>query len=152
MIVHAWRIVKRKYAKHAFTGEGARRFGGRWNGRGTAVVYCASSRALAALELLVHLESEDLLSTYLLFEVALEESLIAEASSLPPQWHRNPPPSAVSSVGDQWAKGGRSVALRVPSVVVPDEHNLLLNPEHPDFGRLQIGRPQVFRFDRRLAK
>ena len=88
MTLSAWRIVKRKYASSAFSGEGARLFGGRWNNPGVAMVYTAQSQSLAALELLVHLDSSDLLATYVVFEVRIDESLIARVDSaeLPRHW------------------------------------------------------------------
>ena len=76
MSVTAWRITKRKHTRHAFTGEGAREFGGRWNNPGTAIVYTAQSQSLAALEMLVHLDSSDLLEKYVLIGVEFDQSLV----------------------------------------------------------------------------
>ena len=85
MIVTAWRITKRKHARNAFSGEGAREFGGRWNNPGTAVVYTAQHQSLAALEMLVHLDSSELLQSYVLIGVEFDESLVERvgASELP---------------------------------------------------------------------
>ena len=98
MIVTAWRITKRKHARNAFTGEGAREFGGRWNNPGTAVVYTAQSQSLAALEMLVHLDSSELLQKYVLIGVEFDESLImpVEPSALPRHWRSDPPPAGSS--------------------------------------------------------
>jgi RES domain-containing protein len=84
-MIPAWRIVKRKHARAAFSGEGARRYGGRWNSAGVAIVYTAGSQSLAALEMVVHLGSSELLDHYLVFEVGIDESLVVkvEASQLP---------------------------------------------------------------------
>jgi RES domain-containing protein len=152
--ITAWRIVKRKRAKAAFTGEGARLYGGRWNSAGVAIVYTAASQSLAALEMVVHLESSELLDNYVLFEVEIDESLVAqvELSQLPRNWKADPPPVKVREVGDVWAGAGTSVVLQVPSAILPAEHNFLLNPRHPDFRRLVIGKPAPFRFDPRLAR
>jgi len=152
--VAAWRIAKRKHARAAFTGEGARLFGGRWNSPGTAVVYTAESQSLAALEMLVHLESLDLLENYMLLEVRIDESLVAavELSQLPKNWRADPPPAKVMAIGDAWVAGGISAALRVPSVLVPSESDFLLNPRHEGFHKLQIGKPLPFRFDPRLTQ
>jgi RES domain-containing protein len=154
VIVTAWRITKRKHARNAFTGEGARRFGGRWNHPGTAVVYAAQSQSLAALEMLVHLDSSELLEKYVFLPVELDEALITlvDLSRLPRNWRADPPPAEVKAVGDEWAASGTSVVLRVPSGLVPSESNFLLNPGHPDVGRLRIGKPLSFRFDSRLIE
>lgn len=148
----AWRIVKARYAATAFDGEGARRFGGRWNSKGVPVIYAAGSQALAVLELLVHLESSDLLKHYGLIPVTFDEALVEalDPRSLPANGRRRPTPAAVRALGDAWVASGRSAVLRVPSAVVPGEHNYLINPLHDDFARLTIGTPQPYRFDRRL--
>jgi len=148
----AWRIVKAKHAAGAFDGEGARRFGGRWNSKGTPMVYTASSQALAALEMLVHLEADDLLRHYRLIPVAFDEAMVKvlDTGILSVNWKRRPTPATVRAVGDAWIASLESVVLKAPSVVVPDESNYLLNPVHPDFDKVVIGKPQPFRFDRRL--
>jgi RES domain-containing protein len=152
--VTAWRITKRKHARHAFSGEGAREFGGRWNNPGTAVVYTAQSQSLAALEMLVHLNSADLLEKYVLLAADFDRSLVkvVDASNLPRNWRADPPPAQVRSVGDEWVLGGSSAVLQVPSVLVPSENNFLLNPGHRDFARIRFGTPLAFRFDARLGK
>ncbi len=152
--ITAWRIVKRKRARAAFTGEGARLYEGRWNSAGVAIVYTASSQSLAALEMVVHLDSSELLDSYVVFEVGIDESLVAqvELAELPRNWRADPPPAKVREVGDAWARADTAVVLQVPSAILPAEHNFLLNPRHPDFRRLVIGKPAPFRFDPRLAR
>jgi RES domain-containing protein len=151
--VTAWRITKRKHARNAFTGEGASEFGGRWNNPGTAVVYTAQSQSLAALEMLVYLDSSELLEKYLLLGVDFDQSLIRsiEHSALPKNWRSDPAPASLRSIGDDWILAGTSVVLRVPSALVPEENNYLLNPGHHDFARVRVGKPVAFRFDPRLA-
>ncbi len=153
MTVTAWRITKRKHVRHAFSGEGAHEFGGRWNNPGTAVVYTAQSQSLAALEMLVHLDSSDLLEKYVLLAVDFDQSLITlvQPAALPRNWRSDPPPAQLRSIGDDWILGGSSVVLQVPSVLVPGESNFLLNPGHRDFARVRVGKPLGFRFDPRLA-
>lgn len=150
----AWRIVKRKHARTAFTGDGARRFGGRWNRPGTAVVYAAGFVSLAALEMLVHLASTELMSKYVVFPLSILGRDIHDLSSdeLPKRWRADPAPAKVQSVGSDWVVAGTSAVLRVPSAVIPTEFNYLLNPAHPRFGRIQIGLAQPFTFDPRLAR
>lgn len=153
MKVTAWRIAKQKHAKTAFTGEGARLFGGRWNNPGTSIVYTAQSQSLAVLEMLVHLDSPELLGKYVLFEIGMDDSVIGhvDPSRLPKSWRVDPSPAGVRAIGDDWIDAGTSAVLRVPSALIPSENNFLLNPRHKDFPRLSIGKPMPFSFDRRLA-
>ena len=153
MNIVAWRIVKRRLARTAFDGEGARRFGGRWTSKGVAVVYLAQSQSLAALEILVHIDSPQLLEHYVAVPVSIDATLITriELSSLPKNWKTYPPPRKIRAIGDNWVMAASSVGLQVPSVIVPLENNYLLNPRHLDFPKLQIGKPVPFKFDLRLA-
>lgn len=73
-------------------------------------------------------------------------------SDLPSRWRAYPAPEAVQEVGDGWLRSGAGPALRVPSAVVPREHNLLLNPVHPDFRRIEVDDPEPFHFDPRMWK
>ncbi len=152
MRVTAWRITKQKHAKAAFTGEGARLYGGRWNSPGTIIIYTAESQSLAALEMLVHMDASELLAQYVFFEVGIDDSFIADVDilELPKTWKADPPPAKLWEIGDQWVAARTSAVLRVPSALVPEEHNFLLNPNHQDFPKLQIGKPSSFRFDPRL--
>jgi len=147
-----WRIVKAKFVANAFDGEDARLFGGRWNSKGTPMIYTAGSQALAALEMLVHLEASELFKHYRLIPVTFNESMMKtlDRATLPANWNRRPIPAVIRAIGDAWIASVESVFLQVPSVVVPGESNYLLNPIHPDFTKLYIGDPQPFRFDRRL--
>jgi RES domain-containing protein len=150
----AWRITKRKHARTAFTGKGASDFGGRWNNPGTAVVYVSESQALAALEMLVHLDAAELLQKYVFIEVTFDQSLVEDVdrAKLPVNWHADPYPSNLPAIGDEWAAARTSVVLRLPSALVPAESNYLLNPRHPDFTHVEIGKPTDYRFDPRMAK
>ena len=148
----AWRIVKAKFAASAFDGEGARRFAGRWNSKGTPMVYTAGSQALAVLELLVHLEDSDLLKHYRLIPVTFDNAMVKvlDLKTLPTNWNRRPTPTSVRALGDAWIASGDSAVLQVPSVVVPGENNYLLNPRHPDLAKMNIGKPQTYRLDPRF--
>jgi RES domain-containing protein len=152
--ITAWRITKRKHARAAFAGNGARKYGGRWNSPGIPVVYTAESQALAVLEMLVHLDSAELLPAYVLIGVEIDQALVADIdhSRLPRYRRAVPAPPGLRAIGDEWVLAGRSPVLRVPSTLVPAENNLLLNPLHRDFSRLRIGDPIPFRFDPRLAR
>lgn len=147
----AWRIVKRKYARDAFIGEGSRIYGGRWNNPGTPLVYTSESQSLAALELLVHLESADLLFYYVAYEITFDTALVANLdSALSKGWDADPIPSKDRALGDSWARAGRSAILRVPSTLIHSEHNYILNPRHPKFAKIRIGKQAPFRVHPRL--
>ena len=148
----AFRLVKSRYLASAWDGGGARRAGGRWNSPGVAVVYCSGSLSLALVEVLVHLPA-GLLPAYSAIPVEIDDALVTTLApgELPAHWRDDPAPQATRTLGDAWVAGQRSAALAVPSVVVPGESNYVLNPAHPDFSRIRIGKPQAFPFDARLA-
>jgi RES domain-containing protein len=147
-----WRITKSAQAASAFDGEGARLHGGRWNSPGTSVVYTAQSEALAALELLVHLQSSQLLLAYCSIAADFDASLIeaVDPASLPGNWREYPAPAALQTIGDRWVAEQRSLVLQVPSAIVPSEVNYLLAPQHPDFRRVALSKPKPFTLDPRL--
>ena len=103
--------------------------------------------------MLVHLEQPDLLQRYVLIGVQIDSSFIEklDRSRLPRYWRAEPPPIELRTIGDDWITSNTSVALQVPSALVPAENNLLLNPAHADFQRLVIGAPVSFALDQRLV-
>jgi RES domain-containing protein len=154
-MIECYRIVQKHLAKRAFDGEGARLYGGRWNSKGTRMIYTSSSLALASMELLIHLESSDVLAgRYCYMKVLLPNEFCQKmpGSSLPKKWHEDPPPAATQALGDRWIQGQTSLALQVPSALVPAEGNLLINPAHPDFSSLKISPARSFAFSPRLIK
>jgi RES domain-containing protein len=151
--MRVWRLCRRAHA--APDGEGARRYGGRWNQRGTALVYTSASASLAALEYLVHLDPEDAPPDLILVPadiapaVVIRELRIAE---LPADWRSLPASDALARMGTSWARRLESAVLSVPSAVVPEERNYLLNPAHPQFREIAFGPARPFAFDPRLWK
>ena len=137
----------------AFSGEGARLFGGRWNSVGVSVVYSSSSLALAALETLAHADKRSFQRDYVAFRLELLERFIEHLpdSDLPPDWQRRAVSEGARQLGDRWLAERRSAVLSVPSVIVPVERNYLLNPRHPDFSKLVVNEAMTFRFDGRLS-
>lgn len=133
--VTAFRLVKRKFQESAFDGEGARLYGGRWNSPGNACVYVASSESLALLEIMVHLESYRMLNAYALLRLTLPKQSILSVGTedLPENWREAPAPAETADLGDGWLASGQSLALALPSGVVPRELNYMLNPAHPLF-------------------
>lgn len=151
-MLRGWRIVKSSLAATAFDGEGARLHGGRWNSPGTAIIYVAQSESLAALELLVQLQASHLLMSYSSIPADFDDALVEvlTPAALPLEWKEYPAPSALQQTGDRWVAEQRSVVLQVPSAIVPNETNFLINPVHPDFDQVIIGQPNPFQFDPRL--
>jgi RES domain-containing protein len=150
--MQAYRLCRPVYFD--LDGEGARLHGGRWNPRGLAMVYTSESRALAVLETLVHGGAEFLPRDLALLTIDIPDTCAVEDISvreLPNHWNSYPAPSALAAVGSAWLARGAALALRVPSVIVPEEHNLLLNPLHAEMLRVRIVRRDAFRLDDRLV-
>jgi RES domain-containing protein len=148
--VEAYRILKRRFVAAAFSGEGARRYGGRWNSAGVALVYSSSSISLAILEWRAHLTQWPAPPSVII-RIEFDASLVWSPAKLPANWKRWPCPKTTAAVGDTWVRSGTSAVLKLPSAVVPTEFNYILNPAHPDFGKISLGRPQVFKADPRLG-
>lgn len=147
-----FRIVQERWAATAMSGEGARRFGGRWNPPGLPAVYLAESRALAALEILVHAPREALRLAWRVIEVEVPDAWIEETASrsLPKTWRDQPSSIDAQHFGGQWLRTAKQAALRLPSVIIPQERTLLVNPLHPQAAKLKCSAPQQFAFDPRL--
>ena len=150
--MRVWRIAPA--AHPLFDGEGTRRFGGRWVPRGLRAVHASATLSLAALELLVHSDT-DLLPQKLVSVVveipAATAMTTIKASQLAADWRNFPPPPALQAIGAAWLADAATAVLVVPSAIIPVEHNFLLNPLHADFAIFSLGRPQPFTLDRRLG-
>lgn len=148
-----WRLVTARFSGTAFSGDGARLYGGRWNRKGTSIVYTAGSQSLAMLEMLV--QDEPLRANYVMIPARLPGNLKMEriaASDLPADWRTLAGREALQKLGTAWALRGSSVVLAVPSAVIPIETNYLLNPHHPSFSRIIIDEAQEFTTDLRLIR
>jgi RES domain-containing protein len=148
-----WRLCRAPHAAEAFGGEGARRFGGRWNSRGVPMVYASTSLALAAIELFVHLEPGQAPDDLVCISASLpkgEPARTLQFSDLPPAWWTDSAAAAIRHLGDAWMSGRSSLALLVPSVPIRAEWNVLVNPLHPRMKELQIDPPCPFIFDARM--
>jgi RES domain-containing protein len=149
-----WRITSARHARRAFDGEGARLYGGRWNHAGVAIVYCSETLSLAALEYFVHLEP-DLASDLLSVAAELPSGLSQESlriEDLPADWRSYPAPERLKDMGTKWARANRTAVLFVPSAVIPQEQNVLVNPGHPEFSSIRLRRALPFSFDPRMWK
>lgn len=151
-MITAYRIVRPEFADDPFSGQGARRDGGRWNSPGVAMAYASATPSLATLELLVNIPRSLRLPRYTLVTCHFPEAIVDEISSarLPPTWRDFPPPGALQKIGDAWIHSRTSAVLRVPSAVIDLEFNYLLNPDHSDFRSVEIGDSRAFTLDFRL--
>ncbi len=150
-----FRIEREKYLPDMLLGIGASLVQGfRWNSLGTRMVYTAESRALATLEVAVHLDlSKDLPDDRFYVEIEIpDEVLIQEVrqEELPEGWDSKPPVQATQTIGDDFVQYGEAAVLKVPSSIVPQEFNYLINPLHPDAAGLKILSTSRMRFDSRL--
>lgn len=147
----AWRIVKKKHIGTAISGKGAADYGGRWNSYGVPIVYTSGSQSLAALEILVHLNPV-VIFEYVAIQIEFDFNLVEQFpfEKLPEDWQTEPPSPATQYIGDVWVSQGRSAILAVPSAIISNEPNFLLNPAHRDFKKIRFGSPEPFAFDPRL--
>ncbi len=151
----AGRLVKKSREAEAFSGEGARLYGGRWNHRGTAVLYISDSLSLAALEVFIYLGPSHRGMTFATFHIEIPDRVSMDSlarDKLPKNWRDEPPPDACKDIGTDWAKGGTSALLELPSVIVPVQKNYVINIAHPDYRFFQIEREDDFSFDPRMWK
>jgi RES domain-containing protein len=148
-----WRLCRKKNI--AFDGEGSRLAGGRWNRRGTAIVYTSATLSLAVLEYFVNLPRaaapQDLVAIAAEVPKDLPISSVEEGS-LPRGWRKYPAPEALAEIGTRWFEERKTPILAVPSAVVPQEKNYLLNPAHPRFREIRIGKPEPLSLDSRMWK
>ncbi len=150
--MRVYRLIRPQWLGQALTGQGARRYGSRWNPKGIPMVYTASSLSLAALETLVHFSVDTAPLDYLALTIRVPDDGVERLpdKQLPVDWNATPAPAACREVGADWVARGESLGLVVPSVVVPSEENVLLNPLHPDFASVALEKQEPFLFDPRL--
>jgi len=150
MIVY--RLSKEKY-KNDLSGIGAEKYGGRWNNKGSRMVYAAESRALANLEVAVHVALKNMPKNYYLTAIQVPDKLIADYDIKRLEnkaWKSNPPIEFTQLEGDAFVKAGKVAVLKVPSAIVQGDFNYLINPLHIDFKRIKVLNSELFSFDERL--
>jgi RES domain-containing protein len=153
----AWRITSDtlQFSADSLSGAGAALRGGRWNERGLPMAYASQSRALACLETLVHLDDGGLPLNRYLVQIDIPDAVwaaawVATATSLPVGWDAEPMSATSVDFGTAWARSGATTILRVPSVIVPEEENILINPAHPDAARITASKVRRWLYDPRL--
>ncbi|HEY2583963.1 MAG TPA: RES domain-containing protein [Mucilaginibacter sp.] len=152
MIVY--RLCKQAHIND-LSGRGAEMNGGRWNNKGLPALYTACSRALAVLEVAVHVPLGIIPINYYMIAIEIPDGLSISKiniANLPGNWNRNPIVKATQYIGDDFLKSNAHLILQVPSATVPGDYNYIINPAHPDFTRLKIVESQPFEFDSRLFK
>ena len=151
--MRVWRICRQPYIARALDGLGGLYASGRWHRKGVPIVYTATSAALAALEVLVHVDPLTapadlcLLALDLPAECSLE---VLEITALPKAWADVPAPPELQLIGADWLRRAQALALSVPSAVIPVERNILINPLHPAATGIQMISVEPFSFDPRL--
>jgi len=155
--VRVWRIVRERHVAEPFSGEGSRRFPGRWNSRGLPLAYSSERLSLAAIELFVHVVEEDEPGDLMAIEaeIAIDAKTVARQQSdvlkrLKTDWRFDV--GATRAMGDEWFAARESLVMLVPSVVIEVEWNVLINPQHADFAGLKVVQTRPFRFDERMFK
>ncbi|GEO07988.1 RES family NAD+ phosphorylase [Segetibacter aerophilus] len=151
MIVY--RLSKGKYHRD-LSGKGAELYGGRWNSKGTALLYTSQSRALAFAEISMHIPLGIIPKDYFLISIQIPDTadiLELVEADMPTDWRSNPHSDSTQKIGDQFAAGLKYLALRVPSAVVPGDSNYLINPLHAAINEVTITEVEPFEFDSRFA-
>ena len=147
-----YRITGKKYASD-LSGYGAALFGGRWNKKGTPVLYTGENKEIALLETIVHtppmfIPALDILT----IEIPDDSITHMEITDLPKNWAVYPAPIILSEIGEKWIRKGKTIALKVPSCIVYSSHNYILNCSHPEYLRVSLIDQSNFRFDLRFKK
>lgn len=148
-----FRIAKKTYIRD-LTGIGAKRYGGRWNPKGTAILYTSEHRSLATLEMLVNNSMLTIPRDLALLTLKIPASINPHQiglDDLPSNWRNSPAPLLLSETGAKWVASDKSVILKVPSAIIPEEQNILINPLHPDFKKISIENVSDFTLDSRFS-
>ena len=152
--MNVWRLTRPQYAATALSREGSARYPGRWNVRGVRVAYASETLSLATLEVLAHAENLEMLNQYVALSVTLPPDSLTTLTldELPEDWQTDSVPESTRRLGHAWFGARETLALKVPSVLVPTEHNFVINPEHPDFARVRVAEPVPLPFDARVLR
>jgi len=146
-----YRISSALYIKD-LTGLGPKTYGGRWNFKGIPAIYTSETRALAALEFLVHVKTR-MADNLKIATISVPDSIVPlefRIETFPKGWRDHPPPVKLAEMGTDWLKSLKSLLLRVPSAVIPNEFNLIINPMHKDMKYVKIIHVENFTYDKRL--
>lgn len=149
-----FRLCRSKY-KNDLSGIGAQKSGGRWNSKGTSMIYTSETRALCTAEIAVHTPLGIIPADYCLVTIDIPDGVriyTLGTDSLPEDWNQFPYPDVIQKTGDAFIREEKYAAIKVPSAVVQGEFNYLLNPAHKDMKKIKVIRIETFRFDERLFR
>lgn len=152
--MEVFRLARKKF-KIELSGKGASLTGARWNSKGTEIVYCAQSRALAMAEVVVHLSLAVVPKDFVMLTITIPEDIIVaelDTNLLQRDWNIFPNSFITQIIGDDFIRTGNNCIMKVPSAVVKGDFNFLLNPHHADFSRIKITSQEDFPFDKRIFK
>ena len=152
MIVY--RLCRKNYS-HDLSGRGAEISGGRWNSKGVAALYTSSSRALCVMEILVHVPAGIIPKDYYLISIEFPDNILIktiDVKKLPANWNSNPISAVTQRIGGTFFSGQKELVLKVPSAIIKDDWNYLINPMHKDFNQVKINSSEPFGFDAQLFK
>lgn len=155
MTLTVFRLGKHAYRTQLFSGQGGLFASGRWTPRGKPVVYTSASISLAVLEYTVNYRRRGWVPATVLGRATIPSSVRVQtvsAKDLPTNWYAADAPVELQKIGGDWLERGETAMLKVPSAIVVEEWNYLLNPLHADFGKLTLDAPKPFSFDRRVAR
>ncbi|MFZ0955051.1 MAG: RES family NAD+ phosphorylase [Candidatus Sulfotelmatobacter sp.] len=151
--MRVFRVLRTAFARAPFDGEGAYLYGGRWSSLGTRVAYASEHQSLAMLEYFVHLDPEDPPDDLVLATADVPDTVFRkrlEAEDLPANWREIPAPPGLAQIGDDFVKNAETCLLLVPSALAVHENNWLINPQHPEFGRIVLHPAEPLRYDPRI--
>ncbi|MBP8994051.1 MAG: RES family NAD+ phosphorylase [Bacteroidales bacterium] len=148
-----FRLSKSLYSND-LSGKGAEKAGARWNSKGIAMIYTSDSRALCTAEIAVHTPLGNVPEDYSIITIEIPEDSIREVKieELPSDWKTFPHPDSTQRIGNKFIIDNIFLVLKVPSAVVQEEYNYLVNPNHRDFHKVKIIAVEPFTFDERLFK
>ncbi len=152
-MTRVWRLIKERHASSAFSGEGARIHGGRWNHEGTSAVYTSESLSLAVLETVIHLDEDerDVPFVYFIAEIPKKVPVkVVTVKELPNNWREEPPSYNIKSIGTDIFKAGAYAVIKIPSIIVPENMNYIINPLHKDYKKIKISDPFPYTLDQRI--
>jgi RES domain-containing protein len=148
-----YRVLRKKFARSPFDGEGAYRYGGRWSSPGYRVSYASEHQSLAMLEYFVHLDKDDAPGDLVLAVAEVSTDVARERirpADLPADWRAAAAPPELTRLGNEFIERGKSCVLLVPSVLAPSENNCLINPAHADFKRVEVLGLEALSYDPRM--
>ena len=154
-MIRVYRVVRAEFARTAFDGEGAYLYGGRWSSVGMRLCYTSEHQSLAMLEYFVHLDPDDAPHDLRLATADIPDDLSRESlevAALPSNWRETPAPPDLARFGDEFVRKANGAVLIVPSALAPSESNWLINPQHPEFGRILVHGVEPLDYDPRLLE